>query len=308
MMSDDLETYAAALEASGEYRVIRRFVCPGRYASETAAELRRGVFLDVETTGVDVANDRVIELAMVPFEFADDGTVYRVTEGYSGLQDPGRPLSPFVARLTGLSDDQLRGQEIDADEVRSFLEGVSLVVAHNAQFDRPFFEKTFPDLDPLPWACSVREVPWNELGVEGRKLEYIAYRCGVFFDGHRAEVDCQVGIHVLAADWLGEGRTALSALLENSRRVSARIWAEGSPFESKDLLKARGYRFDGAGKVWYRDLDADLLDGEKQWLATNVYQDTLRRKGRVCLRVAYITAMERYRSAPGSGEESWLTP
>jgi DNA polymerase-3 subunit epsilon len=306
LLDADLEAYAAALEASGQYRVVRRFVCPGSYEREPSGELRRGIFLDVETTGIDPNSDKVIELAMVPFEYSDDGKVFTVSEAYTSLQDPGRPLTPFIRSLTGLTDEQLKGKSFDVAEVGAFVDGASLVVAHNAEFDRPFFEKTFPDLPPLSWACSVREVPWAELGVEGRKLEYIAYRSGVFFDGHRAEIDCQVGIHVLASDWHGDGRTALSALLESSRRVGARLWATGSPFEAKDMLKARGYRFDGKRRVWHRDMSAEKLDDERRWLADNVYRDELRRRGRIALQVAYVTARERYRGAVQPTEQVWL--
>lgn len=307
--SEELETYAAALDASGQYRVLRRFSCPGSYCRDEESDLRRGVYLDVETTGTDSRVDQVIELAMVPFEYSADGRVFNVRESYVGLQDPGRPLTPFIAGLTGLSDEQLRDRRLDPDEVASFLAEVSLVVAHNADFDRPFFEKTFPQLEPLPWACSVREVPWGKLGVAGRKLEYIAYRSGVFFDGHRAEVDCQVGVHVLAYDWLGDGSTALSELLESSKRVDARLWAMGSPFETKDLLKARGYRWDAGRKVWYRDLQAELLDAERLWLAGKVYAAELGRRGKVRLQVSYVSARERFRgNAMEPQEDLWLEP
>lgn len=305
-MTDDLENLAEKLEASGQYRVLRKFSCPSRYCQDPSAELKRGVFLDVETTGIDSRYDELIELAMVPFEYSDDGRVFTVSEAFTGLRDPGRPLSPFIRELTGLNDDLLRGKEIAIEEVRSFLDGVSLVVAHNAGFDRPFFEKTFPELEPLPWACSVKEVPWSDLGVEGRKLEYIAYRCGVFFDGHRAEVDCQVGIHVLATDWRGNGQTALSSLLRSVERVEARLWAIKSPFESKDLLKARGYRFDGKRKVWHLDLPAEKLDAERRWLADNVYQEQMQRQGSICLKVAYVSARERYRGGLEPAEDLWL--
>lgn len=305
-MTDDLENLAETLEASGQYRVLRKFNSPTQYCQDSSAELSRGVFLDVETTGIDSRYDELIELAMVPFEYSPDGRVFTVSEAFTGLRDPGRPLSPFIKELTGLDDGLLRGKEIAIDEVRSFLDGVSLVVAHNAGFDRPFFEKTFPQLQPLPWACSVKEVPWSDLGVEGRKLEYIAYRCGVFFDGHRAEVDCQVGIHVLATDWRGDGETALSALLKSVERVEARLWAMKSPFESKDLLKARGYRFDGKRKVWHLDLPAEKLEEERRWLADNIYQELMRRQGRICLKVTYVGARERYRGALEPSEDLWL--
>ena len=306
-MSENLEAYAETLEATGEYRVLRRFSCPGRYCEDEATDLLRGVFLDVETTGMDSRYDQVIELAMVPFNYSADGRVFDVEQGFVGLQDPGKPLSPVIVELTGITDEELRGQRLDANEVRSVLEGVSLVVAHNAEFDRPFFEKAFPGLESLPWACSQREVPWGQLGVQGRKLEYIAYRSGIFFDGHRAEVDCQVGVHVLATDWLGDGRTALGALLESSQRIDARLWAFGSPFESKDLLKARGYRWDAGRKVWYRDLADGQLEQERSWLAEKIYPEELRRRGKVRLRVTYVTALERYRgTALEPVEELWL--
>lgn len=307
LMSENLEAYAASLEASGEYRVLRRFSCPGTYCDDAETDLLRGVFLDVETTGTDSRFEQIIELAMVPFNYSPDGRIFDVEKAFVGLQDPGKPLSPFITNLTGLSDEQLRGQSLDPEEIRCFLDGVSLVVAHNAEFDRPFFEKTFPDLEPLPWACSQREVPWGKLGVQGRKLEYIAYCSGVFFDGHRAEVDCQVGVHVLAMDWLGDGRTALCSLLESSRRVDARLWAFGSPFETKDVLKGRGYRWDGGRRVWYRDLPEPQLEAERRWLAENVYAEELKRRNRVKLRVSYVTARERFRGTTlEPGEELWL--
>lgn len=307
-MRDELESYAAALEASGRYRVIRRFSCPGVYSEPESTHRHRGIFLDVETTGVDPERDEVIELAMVPFEYSDDGRIFQVLDAFTGLQDPGKPLTPFVTQLTGLTDSDLQGQRIETDEVRSVLQGTSLIIAHNAQFDRPFFEKTFPELEAMPWACSVKDVPWAELGVEGKKLEYIAYRCGVYFDGHRAEIDCQVGIHVLAKDWLGDGRTALRALLGSVRSEGARIWAVGSPFSVKDLLKARGYRFNGSRKVWYRDLPADDLEAEQRWLASEVYQEELRRRGKVRLRLSRITARERYSRGATTEEDLLLVP
>jgi len=40
------------------------------------------------------------------------------------------------------------------------------------------------------------------------------------------------------------GATALKVLLESAREPSLRVWATGSPFESKDVLKTRGYRWE----------------------------------------------------------------
>ena len=48
--------------------------------------------------------------------------------------------------------------------------------------------------------------------------------------------------------------------------------ATGAPFEAKDKLKARGYRWDGEGRVWWCSLSSDdLLDAECAWLRAEVY-------------------------------------
>jgi DNA polymerase-3 subunit epsilon len=46
----------------------------------------------------------------------------------------------------------------------------------------------------------------------------------------------------------------------------------GSPFDTKDLLKARGYRWDGDRKTWFRSLSSDkTLEEEIDWLKRKVY-------------------------------------
>jgi DNA polymerase-3 subunit epsilon len=42
---------------------------------------RRGLFVDVETTGLDAGKDTVIELAMVPFGYRADGEIVWVSFG-----------------------------------------------------------------------------------------------------------------------------------------------------------------------------------------------------------------------------------
>ena len=69
--TDDLEALAASLEESGDYRILRRVPTAARYAEPpTCTELRRGLIVDVETTGLDPTRDKIIELAILPFDFS----------------------------------------------------------------------------------------------------------------------------------------------------------------------------------------------------------------------------------------------
>jgi DNA polymerase-3 subunit epsilon len=71
----ELEPLVARLEASGGYRVLRRILPRTHVHVSDGTPTERGIFLDVETTGLDPATEEVIELAMVPFDFTSDGRV-----------------------------------------------------------------------------------------------------------------------------------------------------------------------------------------------------------------------------------------
>jgi DNA polymerase-3 subunit epsilon len=294
-----LEGYARTLTASGWYRVARRFVPRARYAPDDGAATRTALFVDVETTGRDPGADAVIELAAVPFRYGDDGTIHDVGEPLAFLEDPGRPIPEEVTELTGITDEMVRGARIDDARVSALAESASLVIAHSARFDRPFVERRLPIFATRPWACSCEEVPWEAHGVSGRKLEYILLTlCGEFHDAHRALADCQVGIHVLAQR-SSSGILPFAQLLAAAQRPTLRVWAVGSPYEAKDALKARGYRWSdgtlGRLRSWYRDLpDEGAAAAERAWLEASVYADAIRAGRAPGHRVQVITAVDRY--------------
>jgi DNA polymerase-3 subunit epsilon len=262
------------LTASGDYKVIRRLEPIDQYHADSGAEKRIGLYLDTECTGLEPDAEKVIELAMVPFEYDSDGRIYRVLPAYNAFQDPGRPIPPFITRLTGITDAMVAGQAIDLGVVERLLKDAHLVIAHNARFDRPFAEQLHPGFKDIPWACSIADVNWNEEGFEGVKLDYLAYKHGFFYEGHRATIDCQAGIELLSQT-LPSGVRVMKRLLESAGRTEVRLWAVKAPFEMKDLLKARGYRWSPGGegilKAWYKDLPEEEADAELLYLNQEVY-------------------------------------
>ncbi len=287
MDQTDAERYAEALAAHPDYRVLRRL--PERPASDGAGEpVRTGLYVDVETTGVDPEHDRVIELAMVLFGYDAQGRITGTMDRFDQLEDPGRPIPPEVVALTGIRDEDVHGRAIDDRAVAALVERAHLVVAHNAAFDRAFLEARLPLFADLPWACSAHDVGWGDEGMESRKLEWLAYRFGVFYEGHRAEVDCVAGVHVLAQPLPRSGTIAMNALLDAARRRTVRFAAVGAPFETKDLLKARGYRWRPRRKVWVRSVPEQEADVERAWLRERIYA------GGGAAEERFVTAYERY--------------
>ena len=53
---------------------------------------------------------------------------------------PGVDISSFITELTGITNEMVSGKHIDGSSVSEFLKDVDLIIAHNAKFDRAFFE------------------------------------------------------------------------------------------------------------------------------------------------------------------------
>ena len=80
---------------------------------------------------------------------------------------------------------------------------------------------------------------------------------------------------MLAFELPTTGASALAVLLEQARKKTMRVWAEQSPFELKDSLRRRGYRWsdgsDGRPRSWYVDVGEGSLDHEIAFLKSEIY-------------------------------------
>lgn len=277
MSQDDsatLEHCAARLEASGDYRVLRRLTPRRAFCRDEDGDRRIGIIVDVETTGLDEAADEIIELGMVKFDYAPDGRVFQVLDDFEGLRQPRRPIPREITELTGITDQMVAGHSIDPAEVDRFIGGVDLIIAHNAAFDRKFCERLAAGFTALPWACSLSEIRWSAEGFDGAKLGYLLAGNGLFHDGHRAAGDCLALLEILSRRLPKSGEAALKRLLDSSARDTVRILAVNSPFEARDILKKRGYRWNPGDsrqqKCWWRDIPEDQAEAELAYLRKEI--------------------------------------
>ena len=96
--------------------------------------------------------------------------------------------------------------------------------------------------------------------------------------------------------------TLLTTLLAAGQAMQYRLQATAAPFEAKDVLKARGYRWDGTQRVWATVLRSEAaLQAELAWLADAVYGGRSTR-----VRVEPLDARQRYASRPGVPEMRWV--
>jgi DNA polymerase-3 subunit epsilon len=288
----ELEAMAVALEGSGGYRVLRRLQPRAPRVPPPGTAIRTGLFVDVETTGLDPARHEIIELAMTPFTYGLDGEIYEVGEAFRRLRQPSGPIPPEITAITGIDDAMVAGQTIDPAEVTAFAAPAALVIAHNAAFDRRFLERFCEVFNTKPWACSMSQIDWTGEGFEGLKLTYLAAGAGFFYERHRAVHDCLAAIELLALPLPRSRTPALAHLLERARAPTWRIWAENAPFDLKDVLKTRGYRWNGeatgAPRAWFIDVAEADRETELEFLKREIY------RGEIDLLVRRIDAHDRF--------------
>ena len=112
------------------------------------------LFVDLETTGANFANDRIIEIGFV--EVDQNGS-----SEWNSLVNPGRPVSDFITGLTGISTAMVSSAptfEQLAPVVLEKLRG-HLFIAHNARFDYTFLKREFKRIGVdfrAPNLCTVK--------------------------------------------------------------------------------------------------------------------------------------------------------
>lgn len=295
-----IDQMAQIVAADPRYRVARELIARDDFNAPSGAAVARALIVDVEATGLDRGNDRIIELGMLAFEYEPQTSrILRVIEVLDELEDPGCPIPQAATAVHGIQDEMVRGKRIDDAQVARIAQDATMVIAHNADYDRAMLERRFTCFTDLHWACSAREIPWRERGFASNALGHLALASGFFFGAHRAVMDCRALLEVLARPFpSGEPASqplpAFAFLLQSVVRRDHRLWALQAPFERKDLLKARGYRWhngdDGQPKSWTLSFPAEStrLEAELDWLGATIYKAPAR------LRLDTIDARTRY--------------
>ena len=271
-----------------DFRLLERIPSlryPYQLVAQRPTDEQAIVFLDIETTGFLISNESIIELGLLKVKYSPSMQNFTFIEGgFSSYEDPEKPIPEKVIQLTKITNNVVQGKKIDDKELTKWLLDDPLIIAHNAEFDRSFFEKRFPQQSHYKWACSCNDVNWQSFGFESNKLEYLLMRLGWFYEGHQAEIDCK------AILWLFYiFKKAFVNLWEKSLKNTVLIKALEAPFEVKDQLKERGYRWNSLKKYWWHEIDEGRLSEEQNFL-NNLY-----RQGAKCATYEHKDARSRFK-------------
>lgn len=270
-----LENMAQELEKSGDYLVLRRIRPLSYLVPRDGSQVKRGIFLDIETTGLDLLSCEPIEIALIPFEYREDGGIVEIHDALHQMNEPQNPISEEITKVTGITNEMVSGKSLDIASLEHMIEDAVVIIAHNAAFDRPIAERISEKFKEKAWACSMQDLDWKSHGFLSRKLGDILFNYHVFFEAHRATDDCLAGISMLAQKLPNSEKHVLTEILENARISSFRVFAEEAPFEAKDILRSRGYRWNTlkefGPRAWWADISEGLIDQELSFLRERVY-------------------------------------
>ncbi|MFW5713878.1 MAG: helicase C-terminal domain-containing protein [Brevefilum sp.] len=95
------------------------------------------VAVDIETTGLNLDEDNIIEIGAVKFNGR------RVEDEWSTLVNPRRSIPSFITQLTGISNNMVRNAPLLPDVMADFITfvGDAPVVGHNINFDLSFLQR-----------------------------------------------------------------------------------------------------------------------------------------------------------------------
>jgi ATP-dependent DNA helicase DinG len=156
--------------------------------------INKFVVVDLETTGNNPKKgDKIIQFAAVVIE---DG---KITESFSSLVNPQRPIPAFIEELTGLEDNMVKDAPLFteiAPKVNELLEG-AYFVAHNVLFDLSFLQEELIQAGFEGFYGSVLDTVEMARIIfptaDGYKLSDLAVREDLQHDRpHQADSDAQV--------------------------------------------------------------------------------------------------------------------
>lgn len=106
---------------------------------ELVSKVRKFVAVDIETTGLDVSKDNIIEISALKFENGE------MVSDFTSFINTDINLSDFIVNLTGITNDMIKSAPCKEDVIPRFFEFIenSFIVVHNAEFDIPFIVNYF---------------------------------------------------------------------------------------------------------------------------------------------------------------------
>lgn len=229
--------------------------------------------LDLETEGLDPLYHQILEFSVAMVAIDAEGQILSVDGPYTGLRDPGRPIENHISKVTGITNDMVAGQTMSAASIATFLGQADACLSFNARFDRQHLGMLVPEVGEMSWICAMADVPWLDLGFDGKAQNYLLAQAGMFNPvAHRAADDVASLTNLLAHE-CRDGRTVMRHALEGAQAPSWRFEATDLPYRFRQDIFRHGYAWANKHSLRHKLVRADEFETERSWYRGLVGRD-----------------------------------
>lgn len=206
------------------------------------------LILDTETDSLDPKTGHLLEVAAAVWS-VDHRTLIRARSWL--VQAPSNAAIAVNGIPEGILSRGVERAEVMRQVYAVAIKECSVLVAHNAEFDRAWFA---PEIERLNWVCSCDDIEWPRK-TTSRSLTALALAHGVgVVSAHRALDDVLTLVRLF--ERAAELGADLPAMLARAQRPKGRYQALVS-YDDRELAKAAGFHWDGTTKAWIRTMAKD---------------------------------------------------
>jgi DNA polymerase-3 subunit epsilon len=216
--------------------------------------------IDFESTGLDVENDKVIEIGCCLYEWETAMPM----QFYSTLVRPDRPIPPEITKITGITDEQVdcygKSEKAAFVELEGLLAYADYAMAFNGyRFDHPLYLATCRRLGVEPngilWLDASADIRFDP-EIKTRNLQHLASEFSFVNPfRHRSIFDVLTMLKIAS-------HFSLDDIIARASQPTVYVQIFSS-FEDKEKVKALGYRWFAPKKMWWKSAKADDYAAER---------------------------------------------
>lgn len=207
------------------------------------------LILDTETTGLDAAKCKVIEIAAILYHIPTRSVMSQASTLCYAEGNDAYSINRIEPDSLKLIPPSIEENSIQL--ISNMMIVADAIIAHNAEFDKKFIDTVIP-LQVISknkqWICTRNDVVWPIRKGVALNLVHIAVDLGVpVVNAHRALSDCNLLLGCLDCiedidfflDKSGQGRMTYHAVVN---------------YEQRQIVKDAGFKWDNLKKTWFAKL------------------------------------------------------
>lgn len=225
--------------------------------------------IDIETTGLDPSNDKIIELAAVKVK--DN----KIIDTYSTLINPEIEIDSFITNLTKITNEMLTDAPTIDEKINEYINfiGEDVILGHNINFDINFLYDNYQSIKGMIFTndyVDTLRISKNFIkDVPNYKLKTLSEKFEINYDGaHRSLKDCYItnNLYIILKDIMKLSEKERIKLVDNIvieennplKKLKIAIKGRTKNYSKEDLIRICRNNKIKVHSFFYSD-DYDLL-------------------------------------------------